>query len=114
MNQATIESSPALADLSRCDRLGIKGRGAASWLSARRVALPPRPNRLIERDDGLIVARYSESEFAFADFTGATSGPVDELRQALENERPDGCFSVPRADSQAAFGLSGGGVMRAL
>jgi sarcosine oxidase subunit gamma len=107
MNTAAIETLPALADLSRCDRLGVKGKGAASWLDYRGVQLPSRPNRLI-------VARYGETEFAFADFRHPASRAVDELRRALEHARPEGCFSVPRADSQVAFGVSGEAALRAL
>ena len=42
-----------LADLSTCDRIGVKGRGAVAWLSAAGVVLPSQPNRLLERPDGL-------------------------------------------------------------
>lgn len=114
MNATTMEPNPALADLSGCDRHGVKGKGAASWLNSIGVELPSRPNRLLEREDGLIVARYGETEFAFADFRDEPSGAVDELRRALERDRPDGCFSVPRRDGQAAFGLTGGAVIGGL
>lgn len=114
MNSATIEAIAAVAELSRCDRLGIKGKCAPVWLKMRGLDVPSRPNRLLTQRDGLMVARYGETEFAFADFHNANSSAVDDLRRALEQDRPDGCFSVPLADSQAAFGLSGEAAMRAL
>lgn len=104
----------ALADLSTCDRLGLKGPGAVAWLQACGLALPAQPNRLLARDDGLIVARYGESEFALADFRGAVSPAIDGLRAALAQARPARCYSVPRADGQAAFGLAGEAVLPAL
>ena len=96
-----------LADLSTCDRIGVKGRGAVAWLGAMGVALPSQPNRLLERPDGLTVARLSDSEFVLADFAGPTSATVQGLRAALEGARPEGCYDVPRAESQAVFGLAG-------
>lgn len=104
----------ALADLSTCDRFGLKGRKAADWLADLGIPLPAGPNLLIERNDGLIVARYAESEFVLADFARAVSPAVDRLRQALEEARPNHCFAVPRAESQAAFGLSGNAVLATL
>ena len=97
----------ALADLSTCDRLGLKGPGAVAWLQACGLTLPAQPNRLLTRDDGLIVARYGESEFAIADFSGAVSPAINGLRAELVQMRPPRCYSMPRADSQAAFGLAG-------
>lgn len=104
----------ALADLSTCDRLGLKGRGVAAWLQARGIELPPKPNRLIERDDGLVVARYGETEFALADFRRAASPLVDGLRRAHEEQRPEASYDVPRAHGQAAFGLCGAPALQAL
>lgn len=103
-----------LADLSTCDRMGLKGLGAAAWLAAAGVALPPQPNQLLQRNDGVIVARLSQTEFVLADFTGPSAPAFQLLRAALEAGRPQGCFEVPRQDSQAVFGLVGEWVQRAL
>ena len=96
-----------LADLSSCDRLGLKGRGTAAWLKAQGVLPPPEPNRLVEREDGLVVARLADAEFALADFSRARSPALQALRQAYAQDAPAGCYDVPRAESQAAFGLAG-------
>ena len=40
------EGAPTLADLSTCDRIGLKGRESTRWLEAHGIALPERPNRL--------------------------------------------------------------------
>jgi Ser/Thr protein kinase RdoA (MazF antagonist) len=42
-----------------------------------------------------------------ADFAGPTSATVQGLRAALEGARSEGCYDVPRAESQAVFGLAG-------
>lgn len=103
-----------LADLSTCDRMGLKGRAAPAWLASAGVAMPPQPNRLVEGGDGLVVARLSDTEFALADFRDATSPRLQALRAELEATRPDGCYGVPRAESQAAFGLEGDWIPAAL
>jgi sarcosine oxidase subunit gamma len=103
-----------LTDLSTCDRIGLKGRGAAAWLAEAGVDLPTQPNRLLERADGVIVARLSDTEFVLADFTDPTAAGFQALRAALEAGRPDGCYEVPRAESQAVFGLVGDWVHTAL
>ena len=103
-----------LTDLSTCDRIGLKGRGSAAWLQSRGIGLPDRPNRLLECPDGLLVARLAESEFLLADFRGARSIAVEEIREACATERPEGVHDVPRAEGQAAFGLSGDGALSVL
>ena len=114
MKAATIEPVPALADLSASDRFGIKGRAAESWLKSVGIDVPTRPNRLIHRDDGLVVARLGDADFAFADFGRPVSPELARLREALEHALPEGCFSVPRADSQVAFSLMGEAVTEVL
>jgi len=104
----------ALADLSTCDRLGLKGRGSAAWLQQRGIELPPKPNRLIERVDGFVIARYGDNEFALADFRHAVSPLVDGLRRVHEEQRPEASYDVPRAHGQAAFGLCGAPALQAL
>lgn len=100
-------------DLSKFDRLGLKGRGAADWLTGQGIEFPDRPNRLLVRADGTVVARYAEREFVLASFSRNESD-FSGLRRALEAGRPEGCYSVPRADSQAAFGLAGSNAVQVL
>lgn len=97
----------ALADLGTCDRIGFKGREAGRWLASNGIALPDRPNRVLERADGLIVARLADAEFLLADFGAAVSPSIDALRDAYARGPVEGCHDVPRAESQAALGLVG-------
>lgn len=114
MKTAIVEPLSVLADLSGSDRLGIKGRASEAWLKSIGIDVPLRPNRLIDGDDGLVVARLGDADFAFADFSRPVSPALARLREALEHPLPEGCFSVPRADSQAAFSLTGEGAMEVL
>jgi heterotetrameric sarcosine oxidase gamma subunit len=97
----------ALADLSTCDRIGLKGRGVAGWLESLGIALPRHPNRLVMRADGLITARLADAEFMLADFCGSRCETLTALRDACIPSAPAGCYDVPRVDSQAALGLVG-------
>lgn len=103
-----------LADLSTCDRIGLKGRDSTRWLEGRGIALPARPNRLQVRDDGLVVARYGDAEYLVATFRSTRSDVIAELRADQESTRPAGCHAVPRVDGQAAFGLAGVGCVASL
>lgn len=97
----------ALADLSTCDRIGFKGRESARWLESHGIALPERPNRVVERADGLAVARLADSEFVLADFADPSAPAIAAIRDAAAQGPVAGCYDVPRAESQAALGLWG-------
>lgn len=114
MSLKTLNTPVVLEELSRCDRMGLKGRCATEWLKAQGLTLPDVANRWHVGSDGMTVARYADNEYVLADFSQPVSSPVAEIRQALENSRPQGCYSVPRADSQVVFKLSGAHVMDVL
>ncbi len=108
------EGAPTLADLSTCDRIGLKGRESTRWLEAHGIALPERPNRLRLRDGGVVVARYGDAEYLLATFRSTKSDVIGEVRTELESTRPAGCHAVPRVDGQAVFGLAGVGCVESL
>ena len=99
----TSTTLEALADLSTCDRLGLKGPSAVAFLQACGLALPEQPNRLLAHDDGLIVARYGESEFALADCRGVVSPAIDGLRAALAHTITKGRRSGMHVRRSACF-----------
>jgi sarcosine oxidase, subunit gamma len=104
-----VAGGPTVADLSSCDRWGLKGPNSAQWLAAQGVPLPDRPNRLLCREDGLIIGRYGINEFMLATVVHTSCNAIDALRQTLTHARPAGCYPVPRVDGQAALGLQGEG-----
>jgi sarcosine oxidase subunit gamma len=97
----------ALADLSTCDRIGFKGRESGRWLESIGIALPDRPNRVLERADGLAVARLADAEFVLADFVDPGAPAIAAVRDAWAEAAVAGCYDVPRSESQAALGLWG-------
>ena len=114
MNTMTMDAATVLTDLSACDRIGLKGREATTWLQSYGLELPAQANQWIQIEDGLLVGRYAENEYVLASVDQAATPRVEEFRQALEDQIPAGCYSVPRVDSQVMFKLSGQHVMGVL
>lgn len=56
-----------LADVSFLTRFGVKGTGAAAWLTQQGILLPDRPNSWCSLPQGGIVARLGISEFLIED-----------------------------------------------
>lgn len=96
----------ALQDLSACERIGFKGRGANDWLARHGVVLPERPNLLLE-SGGLIVGRLAASEFVLLCTQPGAQALIDALRSDYRLARPEDCYLVPKADGQAMLALSG-------
>ena len=89
-------------------RTGCKGPGAAAWLSARALPVPPAPNSWVACPaDAGMVARLGSSEF----FIEADQPRIVALEAALASTVP-GVYPVQRADS--AFLIEGTEVHDAL
>lgn len=56
-----------IGDLSFLTRFGVKGAGAAAWLSNQGIPIPERPNTWCWLSQGGIVARLGMSEFLIED-----------------------------------------------
>ena len=97
----------ALQDLSACERIGFKGRGANDWLASHGVVLPERPNLLLPASGDLIVGRLAASEFVLLCTRPGAQALIDALRADYRLARPEDCYLVPKADGQAMLGLSG-------
>ncbi len=97
---------------SMLDRFGLKGPGAAEWLAAQGIVVPPAPNTwagAAHADDAILVARLGAGEFFLEDCAGGTT--LRGIEPAPE-EHPPGVYPVLRED--AAFLLSGEGSLDVL
>ena len=56
-----------IVDLSFLPRFGVKGAGAASWLTTQSIPIPDRPNSWNALAEGGIIARLGMSEFLIED-----------------------------------------------
>ncbi len=89
-----------ICDLSALPRIGLKGPGAADWLSARGVTVPGQPNTWSALEGGGAVARLARTEFLVEDgFSGKT---VARLAPDLMPGSP-GVYPVPRQDCALAL-----------
>ena len=89
-----------ICDLSALPRIGLKGPGAADWLSARGVTAPDQPNTWSALEGGGAVARLARTEFLVEDgFSGKT---VARLAPDLKPGSP-GVYPVPRQDCALAL-----------
>lgn len=85
-------------------RTGCKGAGAAAWLVAHSIPVPPSPNTAVAWPEGAgLVARLGSSEF----FIEGSAPQVVALDTALAG-CPPGVYPVLRAD--AALLIEGTGV----
>ena len=89
-------------------RTGCKGPGAAAWLVAHSIPVPPSPNTAIAWPEGAgLVARLGSSEF----LVEGSAPLIAALDTALAGY-PPGVYPVLRAD--AALLIGGAGVHRTL
>ncbi len=92
-----------LCEASSLARGGYKGWTALDWLRERGIAAPEQNNRA-RRHDGALVARLADSEALILGGLDGGCALLDDLGAAAP---ADGCYPVPRADSNAAFIISG-------
>jgi sarcosine oxidase subunit gamma len=89
-----------VCDLSGLPRVGVKGPGAAAWLSARGVPVPEHANTWSPLKDGGVVARLARTEFLVEDgFHGLVAARLaPELIPGTS-----GVYPVPRQDCALAL-----------
>lgn len=90
-----------VAEFSAFTRFGIKGAGAAEWLSAQGIQLPAVANTWLMQDSTLVL-RLGNSEYLLEDQFAA--GHASKLTQG---SAPVGAKLYPVARSDAALVLSG-------
>ena len=102
-----IYSPLRIIDLSSLNRFGVKGAGAANWLTEQGIALPERPNSWLPLSQGGsqggLVARLGLSEFLIEDDgTGQTAW---NLNQQLNQSQsfPAKVYPVLRQDFAIAL-----------
>lgn len=96
-----------ITDMSGLVRYGVKGPGAASWLTNHKVAVPPETNTWLLKEN-TIVMRLGASEFLIEDQKGGES--VGKL--TADHLRVSGVYKVPRVD--ASYLLAGSDVKKIL
>ena len=87
-----------IADESHLARTGVKGPGAANWLSTLGHSLPTQPNSWLPLPNGGLIARLGDTEYLIE------AAPA-EISQIMQAPRAAGVYPVLRQD--ASFALCG-------
>ena len=96
-----------LADLSPLPRFGFRGQGARTWLMARGVDLPDRPNRAVTQMDGSMAISRSWTEFlVLANLNGGVAGSAC-LDLASAEAHKAHTYPLSRFDGLFWFTLAG-------
>lgn len=89
-----------IADLSFLTRFGVKGAGAAAWLSSGGIPIPEHPNTWCWLSQGGIVARLGRNEFLIEDSLDSDVAP--RLAETCQ-QPPSKVYPVLRQDLAIAL-----------
>lgn len=89
-----------IADLSFLTRFGVKGAGAAAWLSSQGIPIPERPNTWCWLSQRGIVARLGMNEFLIEDSLDSNVAP--RLAESCQ-QPPSKVYPVLRQDLAIAL-----------
>ena len=96
-----------LCDLSGLPRTGFKGWNMATWLTDQGANILTESNIVTPQSDGTRIARLAPGEaLLLGNYQGA-SALIEKTNAAWSMETADGCFHVPRAETNFWLALSG-------
>ena len=105
--EAAQARSLGLSDISALPRTGFKGWNMAAWLKGQGAEMAEASNQVTPQADGTRIARLAPGEaLLLGDYQG--NGPlIEKTDSAWSMENADGCFHVPRAETNFWLALSG-------
>jgi sarcosine oxidase subunit gamma len=98
-----------LCDLSALRKLGLKGRGAADWLTAQGIDVPSDTFGARQQEPEGIAVRLGEDECLLE--SGLSGGPVVALSERFDPAQPN-TYRVERQD--ATFVLTGSSALQVM
>ena len=105
--EAAQARSLGLCDLSALPRTGFKGWNMAAWLAAQGGEMSEASNIVTPQSDGTRIARLAPGEaLLLADYQGHAP-LIEKADSAWSMQEADGCFQVPRAETNFWLALSG-------
>ena len=102
-DQDAAHAGVVLCDHSLTPRSGFKGRRSLDWLRVHDIPVPDENNRATRQGETGLICRLAPGEALIL----ADEAVVDRLEAACAQEKPGGCFAMPRADSHAWFRIAG-------
>mgnify|MGYP001161298059 CR=1 FL=1 len=105
--EAAQARSLGLCDLSALPRTGFKGWNMSAWLKAQGAEMSEASNIVTPQADGTRIARLAPGEaLLLGNYRG--HGPlIEKADSAWSMQEADGCFQVPRAETNFWLALSG-------
>lgn len=96
-----------LCDVSALTRTGYKGWNSASWLETMGAKITKENNLVCVQSDSSRVGRLGANEFVIlGDYYGNAS-LLEKLNKTWAMENADGCFEVPRTDTNCWLVVTG-------
>ena len=96
-----------ICDLSTLRRTGFKGWNMANWLATQGAIMAEENNVTSHQADGTRIARLSPGEaLVLGDYHGG-GALIEKLDSAWSMENADGCYQVPRAETNFWLALTG-------
>ena len=105
--EAAQARSLGLCDLSALRRSGFKGWNMAAWLRGQGAEMAEENNVVTPQADATRIARLAPGEaLLLGDYKG-TGALIDKADESWSMDSADGCFQVPRAETNFWLALSG-------
>ncbi len=96
-----------ICDLSPLQRTGFKGWNMADWLRAQGAVMAEESNITSPQTDGTRIARLAPGEaLVLGDYQGGGT-LIEKLDSAWSIESADGCYQVPRTETNFWLALTG-------
>ncbi|MBT3170798.1 MAG: sarcosine oxidase [Rhodospirillaceae bacterium] len=105
--EAAQARSLGLSDLSVLPRTGYKGWNMATWLQGQGAEMAEQNNNVSPQADGTRIARLAPGEALLLGDDQGSAGLIEKMDGAWSMETADGCFQVPRAETNFWLALSG-------
>jgi sarcosine oxidase subunit gamma len=105
--EAAQARSLGLCDLSGLPRTGFKGWNMATWLTGQGAEMVTESNIVTPQSDGTRIARLAPGEALLLGDDHGASALIENTDAAWSMETSDGCFQVPRAETNFWLTLSG-------
>ena len=105
--EAAQARSLGLCDLSALPRTGFKGWNMPAWLKGQGAEMAEESNLVTPQSDGTRIARLAPSEALLLGDDQGGGALIENTDAAWSMESADGCFQVPRAETNFWLALSG-------
>jgi sarcosine oxidase subunit gamma len=105
--EAAQARSLGLCDLSALQRTGFKGWNMPAWFKSQGADMAEESNLVTPQSDGTRIARLAPGEALLLGDDQGGGALIEKADAAWSMESADGCFQVPRVETNFWLALSG-------